>query len=130
MDAIVAYGSLIIVYFGFMPQYPLTLWEWAHNEPWKAGAWIIIGVGGIVVFRRISGARFLKPFIAVWFMPGVLICGAAGLWPWPVTLEDTFGPAICSNVLSAGICLGLNFLVVFGVIAVWRKFRRWRSAPR
>ncbi len=130
MDVILGYGTLVVVYFGFMPQYPLALWQWARDEPWMACAWIVIGTVGVLLLRRIRGARLVKPFIATWFMPGVLICGAAGLWPWPVTLWDTFGPALCSNVLSASICLGLNFLVVYGVVAGWRKIRSLKSAPQ
>jgi hypothetical protein len=127
LDVIQGLGILVLVHFGFMPQYPLAVFEWFRGQPWEGLAWLTIGALGLLAFRKIRRRQFLKPFVAVWFMPGVMVCGAAGLWPWPVTLFDAFGPGMCSGPFTAATCLGLNLMSIYGLAAAWRWFRRRRS---
>ena len=120
--------DFVLGYFWFLPQYPLAIAQYAESQPLEVCVWIVVSIVGVIALRRALGGRWLKPFIAVWIMPALLVCGAAGVWPWPYSIFAIFGVGHCATPGSSAICLGLNLTLVYGIAALWRKWRQRKKA--
>jgi hypothetical protein len=109
--------------------YPVVILGFAYMEPLWFFGWIAIGVPAFLIFRGQARA-WLPAWLAVWFMPGTVTCGAALVAPWPATVAMMFtGEAGhgCSDWLSNGICLLLNLAVAY---AVYPRLGRWLALVR
>ncbi len=116
--------EIIGVYAIWSFAYPLSLLVFVFKEPLWFLAWLLVGVPLFLILR--ARARVLVPaWLAVWFMPGTLMCGAVAVAPWPTTVYVMFAaepPHGCSSGLSNGICLILNLVIAY---SVYPRLHRW-----
>jgi hypothetical protein len=114
--------EIVGTYVFFFILYPVAIAAWAYSDPLWSSIWFGSGVVVFVLLRRYL--KWAVPiWLAIWFMPGTVLCGAAMLLPWPVTIYGSSGPHSCGSALSLAVCLALNFAVVFGVRALYPRVR-------
>ena len=106
--------DFIATYFLFLPVYPLALIEQFSRGPMGLVAWFVVSILVAYLLVRFKQRTALKIFIAVWIMPGTIVCGAAAIAPWPLTIPYMFMVGGCTNFLSASITLVFNVILVFG----------------
>jgi hypothetical protein len=117
--------DFIAAYFLFLPVYPLALLEHFNRAPLGSIVWLIITISVIFLLRRFKQATLLKVFIVIWVMPGTIVCGAAAIAPWPLTIPFIFIGGGCANSLSLSGTLAFNTVLVFGFSYIRaKKFSR------
>lgn len=119
--------EFIITYFLFLPFYPLAWIESFNRSFVLTTVWLLVSVVTIFFTGKLGFKKFRKIFIAVWVMPGTIVCGAATIAPWPLTLFYVSGKGSCTTVISALVTLLLNFILVFGFSRLIMKLRYNKS---
>lgn len=107
----------------FVLAYPANIVVYGIEQPVQIIGWLAIGLVLLFALRR-THRRLGEVWIALWFMPGAIICGAAALLPWPFAVWAHFGPGNCAPVLALLSAAIINGIVVFGVAVAWRHWRR------
>jgi len=112
------------VHLWFFVWYPVVLWDLTVGDPWTMLAWFAIGALLTYAAHRFWRGVLLKPFIAVWFMPASIICGAASVWPLPFAVRLIFAPGRCATPASAALSFLLNCALLYGCVALVKKWRK------
>jgi hypothetical protein len=120
--------EVVCTYGFFLVFYPYVLFESAVETPGLFLGWVVVGGVVFELLRRFAGAAPTKLWVALWFLPGTLICGAAAIAPWPAVALRALAGVPCGNILSLTLCLSLNVCLVFGVARIARRFWRRRAA--
>ena len=111
-----SYFEVIGVYFLFLIIYPVTFVGVAIFYP-------LWSVPGVLVTYLLY--RYVKPalpiWVALWLMPGTVICGAAAVIPLPVSALTALEPKGCSSPATLVICALLNLALVYGSRAVYPR---------
>jgi len=116
--------DVIATYFGLLASYPWAFASVATDQPLWLSAWLIVGVIALVLARR---SRIVTiGCLALWFLPGTVICGSAMLVPLPYAVAAALGPGKCAGPASLAICIVLNAAIVVGL--AW-LLQRMRSRP-
>jgi hypothetical protein len=112
----------------FIVAYPANIVVYGLDQPTLILSWFAIGavVLFLLVWRKQQLLRAI--WVALWFMPGAIVCGAAALLPWPPALWAHFGPGNCASVQSLLIAFVLNVAVVFGIVGLLRWLQRRRQS--
>ena len=116
--------DFIAAYFLFLPIYPLAVIE-NFSRGWELSViWIAVAIVVIFVSTKFNYRLFRKIFISIWLMPGTIVCGAAAIAPWPLTVPYMFYDGGCATIISALVTLLFNFLIVFGCIKLINKLKK------
>lgn len=115
--------DFIAAYFLFLPVYPLAVIENFSRGPLASIVWLAIAILAIFLSIKFEWIAFKKTFIAIWVMPGTIVCGAATIAPWPLTVPYMFSEGDCVTIVSTLATLIFNFLLVFGSLMLINKFR-------
>jgi hypothetical protein len=118
--------EVVGTYVLFLAMYPIAIATYAAEAPGQFVGWFAIGLAAVLLLRRWCPLA-VKLWIALWFMPGTIICGAATLLPLPFAVWAAFNPGRCATVASLLECLALNNVFVFGITSLFRKLRRMRA---
>ena len=119
--------ELIGAYLLAPVTYPLYAFYYWGRELYVALPWLFIGVGGIFAVRQVA-PFFLAPFIAVWFLPGTIICGDAAAAPWILTVPYAFSEGKCATLLGLMIYLILNLVIAYSMMTGVRVFTHKRNS--
>ncbi|MEM7431871.1 MAG: hypothetical protein AAF351_08020 [Pseudomonadota bacterium] len=119
--------EFLAVYLYAPVSYPLYAFYYWGSNPVNIIPWLSIGVIGILALRRFF-QLLLKPFVAIWFLPSTIICGAAATAPWILVLPYAFYEGGCATPSSLAITLGFNLLLVYGISALWRRISNRRKS--
>jgi hypothetical protein len=120
IDAIIGIGILLF-------YYPANILVYALEQPIQMLGWLVIGIAVLLVSTSLRLWMLRRIWVALWFFPGAIICGAAALMPWPFALWSHFGPGNCAPVTSLLFSALLNVVVVLGVAEGWRRLRKGRQ---
>jgi hypothetical protein len=121
--------EVVGTYLLFLVTYPAAIVMYAVDAPREYAVWFVLGIVTLYLLARWR-APVAKLWMALWFMPGTIICGAATLWPLPFTVWSLYVPVRCASVASVLVCLALNVALVFGVAWSWTRIRRTRASNR
>ena len=114
--------EVVAVYFMFLPIYPVTFVGEAIFSP----LWSVPGILVTFVLYRFS-KPLLPVWIALWLMPGTVICGAAAVIPLPVSALSALDPKGCTSPAALVVCALLNLSLVYAFRAIYLRFRRPRT---
>jgi len=82
--------DFIAAYFLFLPVYPLAIVENFFRDFMASFAWLAIAVLILFIAIKFDLRIFRKIFLAIWVMPGTIVCGSATIAPWPLTVPYLF----------------------------------------
>ena len=108
--------EVLAVYFLFLVVYPVAFVVVAIFNP----LWSVPGVAITYLLHRYAKPT-LPIWVALWLMPGTVICGAAALIPLPVAALTAFRPGGCSSPATLVICALLNLALVYAFRAVYPR---------
>jgi hypothetical protein len=111
--------EVVAVYFVFLVTYPVSFIGTAIFYP----MWSVPGVVVTLGLWRFSN-RLLPIWVALWLMPGTVICGAAAVIPLPVAAQSALQPGGCSSPATLVVCALLNLLLAYRFRAIYSRLRR------
>jgi len=117
--------DFIAAYFLFLPMYPLAVIDNFSSDYGISFLWLAIAIIGLFLAYKFDLSLFRKIFIAVWVMPGTIVCGAAGIMPWPLALT-WYGT--CAGLFSISVTLIFNFILIFSFSFLISKVMGKRNA--
>ena len=125
------FSEFLWLYFSLLLPWPSVFVAYvAEMEIWSyLVGWVFIGVLVVFALKRAKRRAYLLAWIAIWFMPGAIICGSATLVPWPMTLYGSITGSECSTPLSVLLSLFFNSLLVGAGWALVRHVAKRVQAP-
>ena len=121
--------DFIAAYFLFLPLYPLAIIDNFSRGWLESTIWLGISILVMFVSIKYDFTLFKKIFISIWLMPGTVVCGAATIAPWPLTVPYMFYEGGCATIISTLVSLLFNFIIVFICFKLINKFiRKYASA--
>lgn len=124
------FTQVLLTYLFYVLPWPTAFVNWAltNSGAWHGLVlWLAVGIPVFYMLRRYRMQRALLAWIVVWFMPSTIVCGSATAFPWTFALYGLFGEGGCVSVLSLGVSLVVNTLIVLVVAAVVRRLRRGQN---
>ena len=119
--------DFILAYFVFLPLYPVLIGTMFYDASFDIFLWIAIAIGIVYLLSKMKLYILRKFFIAIWIMPGTIVCGAGTIVPWPFTISYLYSNGGCVTLLSFTSTLGFNLIIVFGLAWVYSKWKIKRS---
>ena len=119
--------EVVGTYVLFLAVYPVAIAMYAVDTPGRFAGWFVVGLVTLYILLWWR-PPIAKLWIALWFMPATIICGAATVSPLPFAVWSLFIPVRCASVASIFVCFALNTAVVFVVAWLWSKSRRIRAS--
>ena len=108
--------------------YPLFIAYWGVSAPIYIGIWLVLCSAIFYLLLRFRKKEITKIFVAVFVLPGTIICGAATVVPWPMAVLSAQSGSGCTPIWALLISLVMNFIVVYTGAYIVSKFKRWRQA--
>jgi hypothetical protein len=102
--------SYVLFYLIWLPVYPATLMMYLLQSSalGSFAIWLVLGIAAGLYFHHKRLKFLLSLWLAIWFMPGPLICGAAALIPWITTPPYYFVDGNCVSLVSMGVSFAMN----------------------
>ena len=121
--------EFLSVYWLGVAIYPFYLWFWFISTPIWLVAWLVIGLLLTATLVRFALKKWLKFFVAIWVLPGTVICGAGSVAPWPFALMSLLASeGGCTPAWALVTALLFNLFLVFASAIVLQRFKLNRQA--
>lgn len=123
-----AYIEFLTMYLVGIVIYPFYLVYWFISTPLWLSVWLVVSAVVLVVLHKLGSLSWRKPFIAIWILPGTIICGAATVVPWPLAVSSFASGTGCTTSWALFSALVFNFIITYAVAYLWQTVKiKWAA---